>query len=326
MEIKKFGTLPDGGEVLQYILKSDVAEVRILNFGGIITDFIYRGRNIVCGFETLEDYLIDDSYQGALIGRFANRIAGAAFTLNNITYKIGANEGNNSLHGGIVGFNRCLFSIKEAEENTLVLSRTSPDGEEGYPGNLSLEATYSLKENALTISYRATTDADTPVSLTNHSYFNLAGIGTPVLEAKARILADRYTAVDAALVPTGERPLVAGTEYDLRTPRKIGEKKGGFDTNFVLTKKSDDHVPELAAVVEDAGLSLSIFTTQPSIQFYTGCVLEGEPAFRGGVKKALYTAFCLETQEEPNAPNHGDAILRAGETYSHTTVYLIESI
>ena len=325
MEIREFGILPDGREVLQYILKTREAEVRILNFGGIITDFIYDGRNVVCGFDTLDDYLRDDSYQGALIGRLANRIGNASFYLNGKCYHVGANEGKNSLHGGNIGFNRRLFNTQKAEENTLTLTLFSPDGEEGYPGNLTLKATYSLDGSALTIAYHATSDADTPVSLTNHSYFNLESLGASVLDFKATILADCYTAVGADLIPTGERPPVDGTPYDLRTPRRIGEMEGGYDTNFILKKIAEDpHSPSLAAKVEGGGLTLSVYTTQPCIQFYTASALEGEPDFRGGVKKALYTAFCLETQAEPNAPNHGEAILRAGEIYSHTTVYEIK--
>lgn len=324
MTPKTFGFLPNGTEVLQYTLKSEVAEVRVLNYGGIITDFIYNGRNIVCGFDTLSDYLIDDSYQGAMIGRYANRIAGAAFMLNGTEYKIGANEGNNSLHGGNIGFNQHVFTVQNATESTLTLSLLSPNGDEGYPGNLNVKIDYTLDGSALTLTYTATTDADTPVSLTNHSYFNLAGIGGSIMDFDACILADRYTEVDDALIPTGNRLPVADTLYDLRTPRKIGEKKDGYDTNFVLNKSSDDlHAPTLAAMVCGGGLTLSVYTTQPCIQFYTGCVLEGEPAFRGGIKKARYTAFCLETQAEPDAPNHGDAILRVGETYKHTTIYHI---
>lgn len=326
MEIRKFGTFPDGTEVLQYILKTEEAEVRVLNFGGVITDFIYKGQNIVCGFETIEDYLVDDSYQGALIGRFANRIGDASFTLNGKTYHVGANEGKNTLHGGINGFNRKFFRAECTEGNTLVLSRVSPNGEEGYPGNLTVKATYSLDNADLTISYDAISDQDTPISLTNHSYFNLTGVGTSVLDYLATIYAERYTAVDNELIPTGERPPVADTPYDLRTPRRIGAMPGGYDTNFILTKIDDDNGPSLAATVVGGDLKLSVYTTQPCIQFYTGCVLEGEPSFRGGVKKALYTAFCLETQAEPDAPRKGGAILRAGEQYSHTTVYHIENI
>ena len=326
MEIKKFGTLPNGTEVLQYILKTEKAEVRVLNFGGVITDFIYNGQNIVCGFETIEDYLTDDSYQGALIGRFANRIGGASFEINGKTYHVGANEGKNTLHGGVCGFNRRLFDVDIVGESAITLTRISPDGEEGYPGNLTVKATYSLMDSDLTIHYDAVSDQDTPISLTNHSYFNLTGIGTTILDHLATINADHYTAVDDELIPNGERPEVAGTPYDLRTPRKIREKDGGYDTNFVLAKDAGDRALSLASTVTGGDLKLSIYTTQPCIQFYTGCVLEGEPAFRGGVKKALYTAFCLETQAEPDAPRHGEAILRAGEAYAHTTVYRIETI
>ena len=206
------------------------------------------------------------------------------------------------------------------------MSRTSPDGEEGYPGNLTVNATYTLQGSDLTISYDAISDQDTPISLTNHSYFNLTGVGTSILDHLVTIHADRYTAVDNELIPTGERPLVEGTPYDLRAPRKIGEKADGYDTNFILTAPSDEKAPALAATVVAKELKLAIYTTQPCIQFYSGCVLEGTPDFRGGVKKARYTAFCLETQAEPDAPRHGDAILRAGERYFHTTVYHIESI
>ena len=327
MEPKIFGYLPDGTEVHQYVLKSPEAEVRILNYGGIITDFIYDGQNIVCGFDTLEDYLTDDSYQGALIGRFANRIAGATFSLNGAVYMVGANEGNNSLHGGHVGFNRCLFTVQKATDTTLILARLSPNGEEGYPGNLNVKVTYTLDGSSLGLAYTASTDADTPVSLTNHSYFNLTGLGTSVMDYEVCLLADRYTEVGDDLIPTGNRPAVEGTLYDLRTPRRLGEKADGYDTNFILKKIVEDtHSPSLAAVVRGGNLALSVYTTQPCIQFYTGCVLEGSPAFRGGVPKARYTAFCLETQEEPDAPNRGGAILRVGETYAHTTVYHVDRI
>ena len=325
MEIRKFGTLPDGTEVVQYILKTEDAEVRVLNFGGVITDFIYKGQNIVCGFETIEDYLADDSYQGALIGRFANRIGGASFALNGKTYHVGANEGKNTLHGGIRGFNRRVFDVAVINNTTITLSRLSPDGEEGYPGNLTVRATYSLNGSDLTISYDAVSDQDTPISLTNHSYFNLTGVGTSILDHLATIHADRYTAVDDELIPTGEQPLVEKTPYDLRAPRKIGEMNGGYDTNFVLSNPAKGNTPTLAATVVGGALKLAIYTTQPCIQFYTGCVLEGTPDFRGGVKKAKFTAFCLETQAEPDAPRKGEAILRAGEKYAHTTVYHIET-
>ena len=326
MENRIFGRLSDGTEVRQYILKTAEAEVRVLDFGGIVTDYIVFGRNIVCGFETLEDYLEDTSYQGALIGRFANRIKGAGFVLNGTAYHIGANEGKNSLHGGICGFNRRVFDVARVSDTSLTLTRVSPDGEEGYPGNLTLKVTYSLDGATLSIHYTATSDADTPVSLTNHSYFNLDGIGGSILDHRITIHADRYTAVDDELIPTGERPSVEGTEYDLRNARRIGEKEGGFDTNFMLSKIANAAHPLPAATVEGTDLSLTVYTTCPCIQLYTGCVLEGTPDFRGGIKKAKFTAYCLETQFEPDAPNRGEAILRAGEVYDHTTVYFPKKI
>ena len=321
MKKRSFGRLPDGAEVTQYILKNSEAEVRILDFGGIVTDYIVFGRNIVCGFETVADYLADTSYQGALVGRFANRIKGASFTLNGKAYHVGANEGKNSLHGGICGFNRRLYDVVSADDTSLTIARKSPDGEEGYPGNLDVKVTYSLEGADLRIHYLATSDADTPVSLTNHAYFNLDGIGGSILGHRIQILADCYTAVDDELIPTGERIPVAGTDYDLRALRPIGDKEGGFDTNFVLAATTDAKHPIPAATVEGKDLSMTVYTTSPSLQLYTGCVLEGTPDFRGGVKKAKFTAYCLETQFEPDAPNRGDAILRAGEVYDHTTVF-----
>ncbi len=324
MKSLHFGTLADGTEVLQYTLRTETCEVRILNLGGIITDYLFEGHNIVCGFDTLDDYLADTTYQGALVGRFANRIAGAKFKLNGKTYHISANEGENSLHGGKVGFSRRVFRVTRAEDTELVLTLFSPDGEEGYPGNLTLKATYTLDGASLKIRYEATADADTPLSLTNHSYFNLDAVGTPVLDCKITVFADRYTAVDSSLIPTGERPSVDGTELDLRNARRIGEKVGGFDNNFILTKSTETHLPSLAAIVENDELSLSLYTTQPCLQLYTAIAMEGGPAFRGGVKKERHTAFCLESQSEPNAPNRGEGILRAGEIYDHTTVYHLE--
>lgn len=324
MKVQCFGTLADGTEVLQYTLKTETCEVRILNLGGIITDYIFEGRNIVCGFDTLDDYLADTTYQGALVGRVANRIAGAKFSLNGKTYQLSVNEGPNSHHGGKVGFSRRLFRVLSAEDTALVLSLFSPDGEEGYPGNLTVKVTYTLSAASLTIHYEATSDADTPLSLTSHAYFNLDRVGTSVLDYKATILADRYSALDSTLIPTGERPSVEGTEFDLRRARRIGDKVGGFDNNFILSKNADFRRPSLAAIVENDVLSLSLYTTQPCLQLYTACAMEGGPAFRGGVEKKKHTAFCLEAQAEPNAVNRGEGILRAGEIYDHTTVYHLE--
>ncbi len=326
MQATLFGRMPDGTEILCYTLKNIEAEVRILTLGATIADFLVGGQSIVCGFSTLEDYLADDSYQGALIGRVANRVANASFTLNETRYSLFANDGKHSLHGGKCGFNRRLFNVLNATDEAITLTRISPDGEEGYPGNLSLKVTYSLSGTALTIDYTATSDADTPINLTNHSYFNLTGLGSSIMDYEAKICADFYTEVDGELIPTGNRPSVEGTPYDLRTPRRIGEKPNGFDNNFRLQKIGEDNAPTLAAVVRGGDLSLSVYTTMSDLQFYTGCVLAGEPPFRGGIPKAPYTAFCLETQTEPDGPNRGTCLLRAGEVYRHTTVYRVEPL
>ncbi len=324
MRPKLFGTLPDGTEVLQYTLKTKEAEVRILNLGAIMTDFIYAGRNILLGFDTPEDYLADDSYQGALVGRVANRVKGARFTLNGKEYFLAKNCGENSLHGGLCGFNRKIFSIQREEGTSIVLTYQSPDGEEGYPGTLSLKVIYTLSGSSLSMEYIASSDADTPINITNHAYFNLVAPGTSVNDYLVTINADRYTESDEQLIPTGERPSVIGTPYDLRRFRRIGEKADGYDKNFILNKIAEDNVPSFAAAVCGGGLRLSVYTTLPDLQFYTACSLQGTPDLRGGIKKAPFTAFCLETQYEPDAPHHEEAILRAGEIYHHTTVYQIE--
>lgn len=324
MKPRIFGTLPDGTEVLQYTLKTKEAEVRILNLGAIITDFIYAGRGILLGFDDPADYLADDSYQGALVGRVCNRVKGARFTLNGKEYHLAKNDGENSLHGGICGFSKKIFAVQREEDTTLVLTYQSPDGEEGYPGTLSLKVIYTLNGSSLTMEYIASSDADTPINLTNHSYFNLVAPGTPILDYLVTINADRYTESGADLIPTGERPSVSGTPYDLRKFCRIGEKADGYDKNFILNKIAEDNAPSFAAAVRGGGLRLSVYTTLPDLQFYTAGALRGTPDLRGGIKKTPFTAFCLETQFEPDAPHHEEAILRAGEIYHHTTVYQLE--
>ena len=334
MDKKVFGKLPSGTPVEEYTLHGEDAEVSVITFGGAITRFVVAGTDIILGFPTLEDYFEDHSHQGALIGRYGNRIAKARFTLNGVEYKLAANNGRNHLHGGIIGFDRKIWGVESADDASLVLTLHSPDMEEGYPGNLDVRVTYRLTGSALSIEYEAKSDADTVCNLTNHSYFNLNGCGSgDVLNHVVTIAADAYTEVDGELIPTGNRPDVTGTPFDFRTPHAIGERiaetGGGYDHNFILSKKPPVPIagytlPRVATVAGDR-LMMSVFTDQSSMQFYTANFLSGDrPVMKGGAVKHKHAAFCLETQEEPDSPNHGGAILRAGETYHTGTVYEIK--
>ncbi len=321
-----FGTLEDGRPVYRYLLKDGEGEVFILDLGATVQSFLCFGQRIVCGFDSVSDYLLDDSYQGATIGRVANRIGGATFEINGTEYRVENNEGENSLHGGFSGFSRRLFTVVSEEKNAVCLKLESPDGEGGYPGNLTLLVTYTLSGTSLSIDYRATTDKATPLSLTNHSYFNLSSLGESVLSHTAMILADSYTEVDKALIPTGNRLSVNGTDLDLRAPTPIGNKKGGFDHNFHLSEARPSPAPSfppLAASFSSERLTLSVYTTQTDLQLYTAVMLEGEPPFYEGIKKARFTAFCAEAQSEPGAVKRGGALLLPGEVYQQRTVYSV---
>ena len=332
MEKRIFGFLPDGSCVHEYTLRTAQAEVCILDMGGIVRRLVTEGLDVVGGYDTLEDYLADTgSYQGALIGRVGNRIGRARFVLDGKEFLLAKNDGKNHLHGGNIGFNRRMWNVEEATDDTLALSLLSPDGEEGYPGNLSVNVTYRLRENALCIEYNAVSDADTPVNLTNHSYFNLDGYdGKDIFSHKLQLLADEVTEVDEELIPTGKRRNVEGTVYDFRLMHGIGERLDhtftGYDTNYILQKGlpmvdvAGYSLPQIATVCYGKR-AMEVFTDQPCVQFYTANFLGGKPDFKGGVEKQAHHAFCLETQEEPDAVNHGGGILKAGQKYHHVTVY-----
>ena len=334
MNKRIFGTLPSGTAIEEYTLSDGAAEVSIITFGGAITRFVVDGIDVELGFPTLEDYFEDHSHQGALIGRYGNRIAKGRFTLNGIEFKLAQNNGNNHLHGGVIGFDRKVWTVASADDKTLVLTLHADDMEEGYPGNLDVTVTYRVTGYALSIEYEAKSDKDTVCNLTNHSYFNLNGCGSgDVLNHVARIFADAYTEVDDELIPTGNRPDVTGTAFDFRTPHAIGERIAetgfGYDHNYVLTKKPPFPIAGYslspAAVVTGDALQMTVYTDQPCVQFYTANFLSGDrPLLKGGAVKHKHAAFCLETQEEPDSPNHGRAILRAGETYHTVTVYEVK--
>lgn len=345
MTRQPFGKTPAGEEVHLYTLNnSKGVEVAITTYGGIVVSLKVPDRagqlaDVVLGFDSLDGYLKGHPYFGAIIGRYGNRIAKGRFTLGGVQYKLAQNNGENHLHGGIQGFDKAVWQAKEvtaAEGPGLELSYVSKDGEEGYPGNLSVTVTYTLTEdNELKIDYTATTDQPTVLNLTNHSYFNLAGQGEgDILAHQVVINAGRFTPVDAGLIPTGALRSVEGTPFDFLQPHAIGERinapdeqlklGGGYDHNFVLDGQPGTLRPAARVAEPASGRVLEVLTTEPGIQFYTGNFLDG--TLRGKAAK-LYQhryGFCLETQHFPDSPNKPDfpsTVLKPGERYQTTTVY-----
>ena len=328
---KDFGTGPDGEEVYLYALRNgNGVEASITNYGGTVTSIITPDRNgvfgdVVLGYETLDEYIRNPRYFGALIGRFANRIAEGKFSLNGVEYQLAQNNGKNHLHGGVKGFDKCVWTSSATTEG-LHLEYFSKDGEENYPGNLRVAVDYSLNdENELRIVYHATTDKDTIVNLTNHSYFNLGrqGDDDTILGHELMLKAGSFTPVSDDLIPTGEIRSVEGTSMDFRTGRVIGN--GGYDHNFVLDDWDHARIRLVARLREPrSGRVMEVFTTQPGVQFYSGNFLDGSLIGKGAVRYEQYAGLCLETQHYPDSPNHPDfpkTVLRAGETYKETTVY-----
>jgi aldose 1-epimerase len=300
-------------------------EVSIMTYGGAITSW-KTPADIVLGFETLDEYVRNPRYFGALIGRHANRIARGRFSLNGVGYQLPCNNGVNHLHGGFKGFDKREWTVRE-DDHTLHLTYYSKAGEEGYPGNLTAFVDYTMRDNELRIDYRATTDRDTIVNLTNHSYFNLRGTGT-ILEHELTLNADHFTPVYEDLIPTGEIKPVEGTPWDFRKAKAIGSEidkvAGGYDHNFVL--RDWDGSLRLAARLYEptSGRALEILTTEPGIQFYSGNFLDGSFIGKNGVAYEKYAGLCLEPQHFPDTPNHPNfplTTLRPGEEYKHTSVY-----
>jgi len=338
-----FGKLPCGGEVYAYTLSNgSITTARILSYGGIIANLWVKDKkgeaaDVVCGFDSIDGYLTSGGYQGALIGRTGNRIGKAKFTLDGVEYRISANEGENSLHGGNSGFNAKLWNVEEAdgEEPSLILTMTSPDGDEGFPGTLKVKVTYTLtKDGGLSIHYEAETDKPTIVSMTNHAYFNLAGYASGcICKHTLWLKSDRVNSVDGALIPDGTFIDVAGTPFDFNTEKAIGahfaQGFGGYDHNYTFS--DFDGTVKKQAVLRDpvSGRTLSLLTDRPCAQIYTANAINpDDPAFKGGVKQAVHCAVCLETQAMPDSINHEgftNVILRPGEKYDTTTVFAFEN-
>jgi aldose 1-epimerase len=293
--------------------------------------------DVVLGFDTLAGYLGDSPYFGAIVGRYGNRIAKGQFTLDGRAYQLATNNGPNHLHGGVKGFDKAVWSARAVEGARGVgveLTCTSPDGEEGYPGTLAATVTYTLTDrNELHIAYTATTDKATPVNLTQHTYFNLAG-GGDILGHELMLNADRFTPVDATLIPTGELAAVQGTPFDFRKPTAIGAriaqdhpqlKKGnGYDHNWVVNRTAAGLQPAARVFEPKTSRTLDVATTQPGIQFYSGNFLDGTIKGKEGTVYEFRSGFCLETQHFPDSPNHPDfptTILKPGQIYASETVF-----
>jgi aldose 1-epimerase len=338
-----FGTTSTGEAVSVYTLKNAQGiEVRVINYGGIILSLKVPDRNgrlgdIVLGYDSLADYVRSSPYFGAIIGRYGNRIARGRFTLDGKTYTLATNNGPNHLHGGVKGFDKVIWDAELFESGKqvgLIFRYASPDGEEGYPGTLQATVTYTLTDqNELIFDYHATTDRATPVNLTQHSYFNLAGDGQgDILGHVVTLNSDRFTPVDSTLIPTGEVRSVAGTPFDFRTPTAIGARVAqddeqlrfgrGYDHNFVLNKGSDT----LAARVYEptTGRVMDISTTEPGLQFYSGNFLDGTLRGKRGVVYRHRYGFAMETQHYPDSPNKAafpSTILHPGDQYRSRTTY-----
>lgn len=339
---RPFGQTPSGEKVDLYTLtNSKGMEAAISTYGGVVVSLKVPDRtgtlgDVVLGFDNFEGYLKPPPYFGAIVGRYGNRIAHGKFTLDGVEYTLAKNNGENSLHGGIRGFDKRIWAVAHSNGRSVELTYLSKDGEEGYPGNLSTTVTYTLTDNnELRIDYAATTDKDTILNLTNHSYFNLAGQGNgDVLGHQVTIFADRFTPVDKTMIPTGELRNVQGTPFDFRQPHTIGERINsndeqlvlgrGYDHNFVLNRSGSG--PELAARVSDpkTGRVPEVLTTEPGVQFYTANFLDGTLTGKGGKGYGPRSAFCLETQHFPDSPNKPDfpsVVLKPGGRYQTTAVY-----
>ena len=341
-----FGRLRDGRAVETFTLtNAHGVELRAMTYGAIIThlrtpDRAGRFDDIVLGFDTLDGYLHDPPYFGAVVGRYANRIAGATFTLDGVTYHLAQNNGPNSLHGGVRGFDKVLWTGEPFDNDSgqgVTLRYTSRDGEEGYPGALAVRVTYTLTpRDELVVDYEATTDRPTTINVSQHSYWNLhGGARGDILDHELTLDAGAFTPVDPTLIPTGEILPVTGTPFDFRRPTRIGARIGeshaqlrygrGYDHNWVLDRRGNAGLVHAARLVDrESGRTLDVSTTEPGVQFYSGNFLDGSITGKGGRPYVHRAALCLETQHFPDSPNHPSfpsTVLRPGETFRSRTVF-----
>jgi aldose 1-epimerase len=336
-----WGKTADGQSIDIYTLTNSTLTVRVTTFGARVVSINTPDRNktmadVVLGYDNIAQYEADhNSYFGAIVGRYGNRIAKGTFSIDGVTFHIPRNNGENALHGGTLGFDHKVWT-GHALPNGVEMTLVSPDGDMGFPGALTVHVRYTLAANALRIDYAASTTKPTVVNLTNHSYFNLNGNGSgTILDHVLTIDADRYTPIDAGLIPTGELAPVGGTPFDFRKPTSIGarigdaneqlKRAGGYDHNFVLNAKSAPGLHLAAHVFDPAsGRTLTVTTTEPGVQFYSGNFLDGSLTGKFGVAYAKHAALCLETQhfpDSPNQPNFPSTLLRPGQTLHSTTVF-----
>jgi aldose 1-epimerase len=334
-----YGKLPDGRAADLYTLTNAKGmRVKLINYGAItvsveVPDRTGQPADVTLGYDTLDGWLTNTSYFGATVGRYANRIAKGRFTLDGRTYTLAANNGPNHLHGGIKGFDKMLWDAQPVETPEAVgvkFTYLSKDGEEGYPGNLKVSVVYSLNDhNEFKADFSATTDQPNIVNLVHHSYWNLAGPAAgDVLGHELMLAADKYTPVDAGLIPTGELKAVGGSPMDFTQPTAIGTRiaqvEGGYDHNFVLRNQTGTIALAARVYEPKTGRVMEILTDQPGIQFYSGNFLDGSVKGKGGVVYQKYSGFCLETQHYPDSPNHPEfpsVVLRPGQVYHHVMIH-----
>jgi aldose 1-epimerase len=340
---RNFSSTLNGEKIDLFILQNkNQFVVAITNYGARIVSAILKNKSgqltdVVLGFDNLQRYISsDEKYHGAIIGRYANRIAKGKFILNGVEYNLAINNGPNHLHGGNKGFHDVAWEVKEFNQNSIELTYISKDGEEGYPGELKVSVTYTLHDdNALEINYKASTNKDTIINLTNHSYFNLNGAGSgTIYDHQLLIEADAFTPIDPDSIPTGVIQPVTNTPFDFKKFTSIGQrinaddiqlKNGkGYDHNFIINKSANELVKAATAYSPATGIQLEVYTTEPGVQFYSGNFMKGSNTLKNGAKDDYRTAFCLETQhfpDSPNQPHFPSVILKKNQVFKSKTIY-----
>ena len=340
-----FDKLPCGCEVMAYEIGGDTVRATILNYGGIIQKLEYKGTDIIGGYDKVEGYLVSSGYQGALIGRYSNRIRHGKFTLNGVEYQLAQNEAErgNHIHGGIKGYDKCIWDVEYKQDcagEHLILTLTDPDGNEGYPGTVNVKVTYTVCGEDFSIHYEAVSDKDTPFNMTNHAYLNMNGIaGGQIYDQTLMVNADYMSKVDECLIPVDKIP-VEGTAFDFRTPKLLSRELmtcddpqmvigAGLDHNLYITTSDatlyqGKKLPKAAVFAGKLG-ALTLYTDKPCVQFYAANFMEGDYPFKGGLIREKNGALCLETQFAPDGPNRGEAILKAGEKYDYTALFRFDA-